>query len=98
MAAGDPVGFFRVRHGHEVDVHCAQFFVNSSPALVLLLRRRLESVADVLEGIFGVGFFLSLVGMLFLDIGRLSVVTVRVVQSLPFIPGIGGFHRFAWFL
>ena len=42
---------YRVSQGDEVDVHCAQYFVNSSLALVLLFRRRLKSVADVLKGI-----------------------------------------------
>ena len=37
--------------GDEVDVHCAQYFVNSSLPPVLLFRRRLKSVADVLKGI-----------------------------------------------
>ena len=54
MAAGDLVGFFRVSHGDEVDVHCAQYFVNSSLAPVLLFRRRLKSVA--LKGIRNKGF------------------------------------------
>ena len=47
---------YRVSHGDEVDVHCAQYFVNSSLSLVLLFRRRLKSVADVLEGIRNKGF------------------------------------------
>ena len=38
-------------HGDEVDVHCAQYFVNSSLAPVILSRRRLKSVAGVLKGI-----------------------------------------------
>ena len=42
---------YRVSHGDEVDVHCAQYFVNSSLSPVLLFRRRLKSVADVLKGI-----------------------------------------------
>ena len=41
---------YRVSHGDEVDVHGAQYFVNSSLSLVLLFRRRLKSVADVLKG------------------------------------------------
>ena len=40
----------------EVDVHCAQYFVNSSPPPVVLFRRRLKSVADVLKGIRDKGF------------------------------------------
>ena len=47
---------YRVSHGDEVDVHCAQFFVNSSLSPVLLFRRRLKSVADVLKGIRSKGF------------------------------------------
>ena len=37
-------------------MYCAQYFVNSSFAPVLLFRRRLESVADVLKGIRSEGF------------------------------------------
>ena len=47
---------YRVGHGDDVDVHCAQYFVNSSLSLVLLFRRRLKSVADVLKGIRSKGF------------------------------------------
>ena len=47
---------YRVSQGDEVDVHCAQYFVNSSLALVLLFRGRLKSVADVLKGIRSRGF------------------------------------------
>ena len=39
---------FRVSHSDEVDVHCAQYFVDSSLAPVVLFRGRLKSVADVL--------------------------------------------------
>ena len=46
---------YRASHG-EVDVHCAQYFVNSSLAPVVLFRRRLKSVADVLKGIRDKGF------------------------------------------
>ena len=42
---------YRVSHGDEVDVHCAQYFWNSSLSPVLIFRRRLKSVADVLKGI-----------------------------------------------
>ena len=45
---------YRVSHGDEVDVHCAQYFVNSSLAPVVLFRRRLKSVADVSFGFLGV--------------------------------------------
>ena len=37
-------------------MHCAQYFVNSSLAPVVLFRRRLKSVADVLKGIRSKGF------------------------------------------
>ena len=37
-------------------VHCAQYFVNTSLAPVVLFRRRLKSVADVLQGIRDKGF------------------------------------------
>ena len=49
-AAGGTVSsrLYRVSRGDDVDVHCAQCFVHSSLSLVLLLRRRLKSVADVL--------------------------------------------------
>ena len=40
--------FCRVSQGDDVDVHCAQYFVNSSLAPVVLFRGRLKSVADVL--------------------------------------------------
>ena len=41
----------------------------------------------------GVGVSLSLGGVLFWVFGRLHVVMVRVVLSLPWIPGISGFLR-----
>ena len=44
---------YRVSQGDEVGVHCAQYFVNSSLAPVLLFRK---SVADVLKGIRSRGF------------------------------------------
>ena len=46
----------RVSQGDEVDKHCAQYFVHSSLCPVLLFRRRLKSVADVLKGIRSKGF------------------------------------------
>ena len=57
-AAGGTVScrLYRVRQGDEVDVHCAQYFVHSSLSPVLLFRRRLKSVADVLKGIRSKGF------------------------------------------
>ena len=47
---------YRASQGDEVDVHCAQYLVNSSLAPVVLFRRRLKSVADVLKGIRDKGF------------------------------------------
>ena len=47
---------YRVCQYDEVDKHCAQHFVNSSLSPVLLFRRRLKSVADVLKGIRNKGF------------------------------------------
>ena len=46
----DSSRLYRISQGDEVDVHCAQYFVNSSLAPVVLFRRRLKSVADVLKG------------------------------------------------
>ena len=46
----------RVNHGDDVDVSSAQYFVNSSLAPVLLLWRRVKSVADVLKGVRQKGF------------------------------------------
>ena len=39
---------YRASQGHEIDVHCSQYFVHSSLAPVVLFRWRLKSVADVL--------------------------------------------------
>ena len=39
-----------------MDVHCTQYFVNSSLAPVVLFRRRLKSVADVLKSFRNKGF------------------------------------------
>ena len=47
---------YRVSHRGGVGVASAQSFVNSSLAPVLLLQRRVKSVADVLEGIWHTGF------------------------------------------
>ena len=57
-AAGGVVSsrLYRVCQGDDVDVHCAQYFVHSSLSPVLLFRRRLKSVADVLKGIRSKGF------------------------------------------
>ena len=62
LAAGDLPGsarLYRTSHGDEVDVHCAQYFVNSSLAPVVFFRIRLKSVADVLKGIRSEGFTYS---------------------------------------
>ena len=40
----------RASQGDDVDVQCAQYFVNSSLAPVVFFRRRLKSLADVLRG------------------------------------------------
>ena len=50
------IRLYRASQGDEVDVHCAQYFVNSSLAPVLVFRGRLKSVADVLKGIRNKGF------------------------------------------
>ena len=47
---------YRISQNDEVDKHCAQFFVNSFLSPVVLFRRRLKSVADVLKGIRSKGF------------------------------------------
>ena len=47
---------YRASQCDEVDAHCGQYFVNSSLAPVVLFRRRLKSVADVLKGIRDKGF------------------------------------------
>ena len=57
--AGDLAGYIGLVRGDEVDVHCAQYVVNSSLAPVVLFRRRLKSVADVLKGVRSRGFTLS---------------------------------------
>ena len=47
---------YRISQGDEVNVHCAQYFVSSPLAPVLIFRRRFTSVADVLKGIKSKGF------------------------------------------
>ena len=47
---------YRASQGDEVDVHCAQYLVNSSLGPVVLFRGRLKSVADVLKDIRSKGF------------------------------------------
>ena len=84
LAAGDHIHgrLHRVlcSQGDEVDVHCAQYFVSSSLAPVLLFRGRLKSVAAGtcsrgLREVLGVRVLLSLGGMLFWVMGVLYVVT-----------------------
>ena len=64
---------YGVSQENEVDVASAQYFVNSSLAPELLLRREGKSVADVLEGIRQRGF-LRADGMRCIGFGVLSVV------------------------
>ena len=47
---------YRASQSDDVDMHCAQYFVSSSLAPVVLCRRRLRAVADVLEVIRSKGF------------------------------------------
>ena len=82
---------YRVSQGDDVDVHCAQYFVHSSLSPVLLFRRRLKSVADVLKGIKGKGFTQSRWDALLLRYGVLFVVMVLVVPFRLFNPGKIGF-------
>ena len=91
-AAGGVVAsrLYRVSQGDDVDVHCAQYFVHSSLSPVLLFRRRLKSVANVLKGIRSKGFTRTRWDAL-LGTGVLSVVMVRVVLLPHFIPGMIGF-------
>ena len=81
---------YRVSQGDDVDVHCTQYFVHSSLSPVLLFRRRLKSVADVLKGIRDKGFtqtrWDALVGF-----WGLFVVMVHVDPFLLFILGTIGF-------
>ena len=73
-------------------MHCAQYFVNSSLSPVLLFRRRLKSVADVLRGIRSKGLP-SLGWMLYFGIGVLYDDMVRVVLFPHCIPVMIGFLR-----
>ena len=93
-AAGGTVSsrLYRASQGDDVDVHCAQYFVHSSLSPVLLFRRRLKSVADVLQGIRSKGFTQSRWDAL-LTYWELYVVMVRVVLFPHFIPGMIGFLR-----
>ena len=72
-------------------MHCAQYFLNSSLALVVLFRRRLKSVADVLKGISGKGFTQPRWDAL---LGYWEAVCRHGPCGpicSPFIPGIRGF-------
>ena len=51
VGGGAASKLYRVSQGDDVDVESAQYFVNSSLARVLVLRRRDKSVADVPQGI-----------------------------------------------
>ena len=51
VGGGAASKLYRVSRGDEVHVASPQYFVNSSFATVLLSRRRIQSVADVLQGI-----------------------------------------------
>ena len=62
LVVGALAGCIVFSQGDEVDSNCAQFFVNSSLSPVLLFRRRLKSVADVLKGIRSKGFYPVSVG------------------------------------
>ena len=42
----------RASRAHEVDAYCYELFVNSSPAAVILFRRKLKAVSDVLSHVF----------------------------------------------
>ena len=75
---------YRVSRGDDVDVHCAQYFVNSSLA---------SSLSRMYSTVLGVRVLLNLGGMPFWVIGRLYVVMIRVVLSLLFVPGTSGFPR-----
>ena len=83
---------YRVGQSDDVDVHCAQYFVNSSLALVYFFVGASELLRMFLK-VFGVRGLLSLGGMLFYGIGVLYVVMVRVVLFPHFVLGIIGFLR-----
>ena len=74
-------------------MQCAQYFVNSSLALVVLFRRPLKSVADVLQGIRCKEIYTVSMECSFGSFGCCFVVMVRVDLSAPFIPGTIGFSQ-----
>ena len=94
-AAGGKISskLYWVSHSDEVDVHRAQYFVNSSLSLVLLFRGRLKSVADVLKGIRSKGFTQSRWDALLRYWGAVCRPWSVVVLFPHFIPGIIGFLR-----
>ena len=84
---------YRVSQGDVVDASSAQFFVSSSLAPVLLLRRRLKSVADVPKEVLINMGSLRLGWMLCRGIGELCVVRALVGQCVPWSPGWVGISR-----
>ena len=82
---------YRVSQGDEVDVHCAQYFVNSSLLLFYSFVDALINPWRMCSRVSGVKVLLSLGGMLYLGIGVLFVVMVRVVLFPHFITGKIGF-------
>ena len=93
LVAGGSGRLYRVSQGDEVDQHCAQYFVNSSLSPVLLFRRRLKSVADVLNGIRNKGFTQSRWDALLGFWDAACRHGPCVVLFPPFILGTVGFLR-----
>ena len=79
LAAGDPVGYIGPVRVMRWMCIVAQYFVNSFLAPVVLFRRRLESVADV---IWSKGFTQS----------RWDAL-LGCWEAVPFVPGTSGFPR-----
>ena len=68
--------------------------LSTLPTLLSLLLYSFVDASSLLRmclRVSGVKVLLSPGGMLFWVVGRLCVVMVRVVLSLPLTPGIGGF-------
>ena len=80
----------RVGRSGEVDVSSAQHFVDSSLAPVLLSRRRLKSVADVLKGIRNRGFTQARRGGVAEVLGCCLSSMAHVVGSVPYTLAMGG--------
>ena len=95
LVAGDRAGCIRVSQGDDVDVHCAQYFVNSSLAPVVLFRRRLQSVADVLEGIRNKGFTQSRFSAL-LGYGSCGPISSLRPWDDWIPPDLHGFYRWVF--